>query len=96
MHIVKYKNLCLVILLLCSNIAFANTVEIKGYITEYTCSQQNDNQTCKTLNDIRLKIDTNSISVDQLDLQNKSNDLVELKLEKLNDNQHAVLLANYH
>ncbi|MCH7313402.1 type 1 fimbrial protein [Acinetobacter sp. ANC 3882] len=92
-----YKSALLLSLMAFASVSYsANTIQLNGSIVEDTCSQQHQNNDCQQLNVIRDKIDTQSISINDLNIQTQKNTTTDISFEQLSDQKSAVIIANYY
>ncbi|MCH7383504.1 type 1 fimbrial protein [Acinetobacter dispersus] len=92
-----YKSALLLSLMAFASVSYsASTIQLNGSIVEDTCSQQHDNSDCQQLNVLRDKIETQSISINDLNIQTQKNTTTDISFEQLPDQKNAVIVANYY
>ncbi|CAM4174908.1 hypothetical protein F901_02578 [Acinetobacter dispersus] len=92
-----YKSALLLSLMAFASVSYAaSTIQLNGSIVEDTCSQQHDNSDCQQLNVLRDKIETQSISINDLNIQTQKNTTTDISFEHLPDQKNAVIIANYY
>ncbi|ENW80888.1 hypothetical protein F909_02177 [Acinetobacter sp. ANC 3929] len=92
-----YKSALLLSLMAFASVSYAaSTIQLNGSIVEDTCSQQHQNNDCQQLNVIREKVDTQSISINDLNIQPQKNKTTDISFEQLSDQKSAIITANYY
>lgn len=74
----------------------ANTIQFNGNIVEDTCFSNHTNKDCEAINRFQEKINTQSISNNDLNTSSQKNSINEISFEKLNDEKSAVIVASYY
>ncbi|NNP74532.1 hypothetical protein A7P54_00395 [Acinetobacter sp. Ac_3412] len=92
-----YKSALLLSLMAFASVGYsASTIQMNGSIVEDTCSQQHNTSDCQQLNQIRDKIDSQSISLSDLSTHTKKNTTTDISFEQLPDKKNAVIIASYY
>jgi type 1 fimbria pilin len=92
-----YKSALLLSLMAFASLSYsASTIQMNGSIVEDTCSQQLQNVDCQQLNTLRTKVDSHSVSLNDLKIQTQKNMTADISFEQLPDQKNAVIVANYY
>lgn len=92
-----YKSALLLSLMAFASVSYAaSTIQLNGSIVEDTCSQQLQINECEQLNMLRRKIESQTISLSDLNTSPQKNTMTEISFEQLPDHKNAIIIANYY
>ncbi|WP_151776006.1 type 1 fimbrial protein [Acinetobacter colistiniresistens] len=92
-----YKSALLLSLMAFASVGYsASTIQMNGSIVEDTCPQQLQTNDCHQLNTLRDKIDSQLISLSDLNPNTQKNTTTDISIERFPDQKNAVIIASYY